>query len=77
MRVVPPKPPAGVGAAISNEDILVSWSRPSGGIIDRYQIARRQLERQDWVRAEVDAGTTSYTHAGPTPASPTSTGSAP
>ena len=67
MRVIPPKPPAGVGAVISNEDILVSWTRPSGGIIDRYQVERRQLERQDWVRAEVDAGTTSYTHVGPTP----------
>ena len=67
MRVILPRPPTGVSAVISNEDILISWTRPSGGIIDGYQVELRQLERQDWVRAEMDAGTTSYTHSGPTP----------
>ena len=65
MRVIPPAAPTGVAAAISDNDIVVSWTTPSSAFLDGYQIERRQLNTADWMRNEVSSNATSFTHSNP------------
>ena len=66
MRVIPPAAPTGVAVAISNSDLVVSWTAPSSAFLDGYQVEHRQLNTADWMRNEVDSNTTGHTHIGPT-----------
>ena len=66
-RVMPPSPPTGLSASISGNDIAVSWTTPSTGIIDRYEVEYLGPNSDEWTRDEVPSSTTSWTHAAPTP----------
>ena len=65
MRIIPPPPPTAVSATIVENDLLISWTAPSTGIVDSYEVERQQLNNQD--RTLTNAPSTSHTHAAPTP----------
>ena len=67
MRIVPPGVPSGVTAAISGNDILVSWTAPTSGFIGGYHLELRQRDRDDWTRRTQEGQATSYTHGSPEP----------
>ena len=67
MWVIPPGVPTGVTAAISGDDILVSWTRPAGNFIDEYRVQFREQNTGRWNSAAVAATQTSHRHTGPTP----------
>ncbi len=67
MWVIPPGVPTGVTAAISGDDILVSWTRPAGNFIDEYRVQFREQNTERWNSATVAAAQTSHRHTGPTP----------
>ena len=67
MWVIPPGVPANVSAAISGDDILVSWNRPAGNFIDQYLLQVREQNTERWTSVNVAATQTSHRHASPTP----------
>ena len=67
MRIVPPGVPSGVTAAISGNDILVSWTAPTSGFIGGYHLELRQRDRENWTRRTQEGRATSYTHGSPEP----------
>ena len=67
MRIVPPRVPSGVTAAISGNDILVSWTAPTSGFIGGYHLEFRQRDRENWTRRTQEGRATSYTHGSPEP----------
>ena len=67
MRVVPPPMPTNLSVVIHEEDLFVSWTAPSSGIVDSYEVELRQAEHVLWTRFEVANTSTTYTHDSPTP----------
>ena len=67
MRIVPPGVPSGVTAAISGNDILVSWTAPTSGFIGGYHLELRQRDRENWTRRTQEGRATSHTHDSPEP----------
>ena len=63
-RVLSPGKPTNVAAAISGDNIEVTWSAPESVFIDGYHVELRQQELQDWTRHTV-TGATSFTHESP------------
>ena len=63
-RVLQPGKPTNVAAAISGDNIEVTWSAPQSVFIDGYHVELRQQELQDWTRHTV-TGATSFTHDSP------------
>ena len=63
-RVLQPGKPTNVAAAISGDNIEVTWSAPQSVFIDGYHVELRQQELQDWTRHTV-TGATSFTHVSP------------
>ena len=66
-RVMLPNAPTGLDTAISGDDIVVSWTAPTTGIIDHYQIEHRGTNTHEWTRNNVPSDAASWTHAAPTP----------
>ena len=67
MRIVPPGVPSGVTAAISGNDILVSWTAPTSGFIGGYHLELRQRDRENWIRRTQEGRATSHTRDSPEP----------
>ena len=65
MRVMPARIPTGVSADIVDADIVLTWTAPTSGITDKYQVRHRQTETPQWTSEDVPVGTTSYTHEAP------------
>ena len=63
-RVTPPVAPTGVNAALSDDDIVLTWTRPSSVHVDGYTVRHQAGADQEFVASERLAGTaTSYTIA--------------
>ena len=67
MWVIPPNIPANVTAVISGNDIVVSWTAPATGIIDRYEVEYLGPNSDEWVRNNAASTAASWTHVSPTP----------
>ena len=59
MLVNPPLVPHGLSADADGEDIVVSWTRPETGIVDAYDLQRREAG-QEWTDERTEK--TSYVH---------------
>ena len=63
-RVTPPTAPTGVNAALSDDDIVLTWTRPSSVHVDGYTVRHQADADQEFVASERLAGTaTSHTIA--------------
>ena len=63
-RVTPPVAPTGVNAALNDDDIVLTWTRPSSVHVDGYTVRHQAGADQEFVASERLAGTaTSYTIA--------------
>ena len=63
-RFTPPTAPTGVSAALSDDDIVLTWTRPSSVHVDGYTVRHQAGADQEFVASERLAGTaTSYTIA--------------
>ena len=62
-RLNPPPPPAGVTAAVSGNDIVLSWTAPATGIVDSYEVRSGASGSEDTATSETTE--TSFTHEGP------------
>ena len=61
-RVTPPTAPTGVNAALSHDDIVLTWTRPSSVHVDGYTVRHQTGADQEFAESEQLAGTaTSYT----------------
>ena len=61
-RVTPPVAPTGVSAALDDNDIVLTWTRPDSVHVDGYTVQHRAGTDQEFVESERLAGTTiSYT----------------
>ena len=58
-----PKPPTGVEAALSGNDIVLSWTAPATGMVDSYQVRSGVSGSEDTATSET--AETSFTHEGP------------
>ena len=63
-RVLAPGKPTDVAAAISGDNIEVTWSAPDSVFIDGYHVELRQQNLEDWTRHTV-TGATGFTHESP------------
>ena len=63
-RVTSPMAPTGVNAALNDDDIILTWTRPSSVHVDGYTVQHQAGADQEFVASERLAGTaTSYTIA--------------
>ena len=62
--LTPPGTPTGLTAAVNGEDIAVSWTAPSRGLVDGYDLQHRIQGTEDWEQVQVE--TAEYTHTAPT-----------
>ena len=68
IRVLAPLPPTSVTAVIQDEDILVSWTAPTSGILGGYHVEhRRQGFEANWTRNEQGPTAVSLLHKEPDP----------
>ena len=64
-RILAPQPPSGVTATVSGNDVRVSWTAPSAGIIDSYEVRYGVVGQTDTETASVEVPTTGFVHGNP------------